>query len=55
MVPSLYVGAGDKIRYSGVHGHVLVENSCKPSFMWVLGIRSCTQVHMDMSGWKRAV
>lgn len=32
VVPSLYVGAGDKIRYSGVHGHVLVENSCKPSF-----------------------
>lgn len=31
VVPSLYVGAGDKIRYSGVHGHVQVENSCKPS------------------------
>lgn len=31
VVPSLYVGAGDKIRYSGAHGHVLVENSCMTS------------------------
>ena len=30
VVPNLYVGAGDQVRYSGAHGLFWVETSCIP-------------------------